>query len=370
MTKNPHQKIVEVLNSSTIACQFEGLRWGDVYESATQRGLLKQLHAIFHPLAPSGSKIKSVYHHLNLRSAIKEIENSPIENQMCQSYLDYRINFGRKCVLVDQLDDQAYLTAAMAFNDLDSADWLIEPDSLLDEDTLEGVSSPSRIVKVFQGANGIKQILLEETEVTIYYGQPKLELLSDVGKEFVNSMKMQKRLMVTGFHKVIFDPVSKVRITLVDPVTLKNQETPTDKAKTILNYLDSRIGKSAEKPKAMAFFSAIQKIYDDSSVGRVIGGYFYTKTGSRFINSSKGAGTDLRSDPFQKGGESTSEGKPNFVKLEIEWPKLPGFPLVSLQGSSEMFEAPEHSLRWFDTTFSTAVGAGAEHLAEVFHHGS
>ena len=123
-----------------------------------------------------------------------------------------------------------------------------------------------------------------------------------------------------------------------------------------------------KKYKPVTFFSAIQKIYEDPSIGRIEQGYFHTSSGSRFANSSKGSGVDLRRDPFQLGGQLASQEIPRFVKLEVVWPKVDGVPLVNLKGGAEMFNEPEKNLVSCEVRFSTNWEKPCDFLVPVLHN--
>lgn len=119
----------------------------------------------------------------------------------------------------------------------------------------------------------------------------------------------------------------------------------------------------------IAFFEAIQKMYDDESLGEVIGGCFYTSSSSRYMNYSKGTGSDLRKDPFQMGGQQADKSQLKFIRINIQWSNSSGCPEIALVGNSEMFSNPQKSLHSIDVTFSCENGGSAGFLEKPLSYG-
>lgn len=225
---------------------------------------------------------------------------------------------------------------------------------------------------VRKDSDGNLVFLLYETISTFSYETPDPQFLSSAGQQLISYLILKKRTIISSFHKIILSKDNDMRVMLIDPSTLLRNETAAEKAMSCIRLISSLyngvIPIAKEKIKTVFFFSAIQQLYNDNNVGTVTEGYFSTSTGSMFTNNSKGRNSDLRTDPFQQGGEQADPGQLSFTKIRIEWPSLLGYPRAYLNGSSEMFFKPNKSLSDIRVTFSTENGGKAQFLEPILRY--
>lgn len=369
------QEVIELIEKSIWDIGSEGLGFPDIFESALDKKKLPQLHSLYADIKPAASKLKSTYHWANLKSSIQEdlASQKDLEVELSAKYISYLAHFAKKHLLVEELDSSTLKNEFEKYNFASDLGWSPDRANLINNESPEASVSPMRVVSHHKDSKGNVSFLLQESVEGFYYGNPPAALLSEAGQQFQSSMRLKKRVVMTGFHKVIINSAFNLRVILIDPSTLIGSETATDKAVVAVSATRSILEKPSkleEKKSRVAFFPAVKKIYDDGSVGQVVGGYFYTSSGARYIHNSKGSGSDLRKDPFQQGGEQASATEPiNFIKIDVEWAQESGKPCISLNGSADMFERPDSSLHSMEVGFSTKAGGSAGFLKKPLDYG-
>lgn len=367
-------KVLSLINKNP-QIKVEELQLLEIYNAATEKHMLRQLHGLYREIAPTDSCLRESYHWKNLKKAL-EIDcaaDPTLLINLREKYISYLINFGHKFVMIDSCDQQDVCEDLIRIvQGLPQRELVIDSENFLDEESYEAQEVPVRLSNVTTDGEGNFHLIFSETIAGYYYTNPDEQLLSAAGKTFQNFLKLKKRVLMTGFHKMIISRDGSMRVFLIDPRTMQQSETPSDK---FISLLVSMFGGALPtnhnlfKYKKVSFFNAIQKLYEDDSVGAVRGGYFFTATGSRFINDSTGTAVDLRHEPFQQGGQQATADAPLFIKLHLNWPNEPSETLVRLNGSGDMVEVPETSLHYFETVFSTKSGGNSDFLKKVLEYG-
>jgi hypothetical protein len=369
------QEVIELIEQSVWDVGCEGIGFSDIYDSASDKKTLPQLYSLYADIKPAGSKLKSNYHWANLKSSIQEDLQAHIEleAELTGKYISYLAHFAKKHLILEEIDSSSLKNDFNGYNFATDLQWSPERTNLINNKTPEATISPMRVVSHQQDAAGNISFLLQESVEGFYYANPPSAFLSETGREFQSSMRLKQRVVMTGFNKVIINADFNLRVILIDPSTLVGSETATDKAMAAVSAIRSVVAKPSkyeETKSPVAFFPAVKRIYEDGSVGQVVGGYFYTSSGGRYIHNSKGSGSDLRKDPFQQGGELASATEPiNFIKIDVEWAQAPGKPYINLNGSADMFERPDISLHSMEVGFSTASGGAAAFLKKPLDYG-
>jgi hypothetical protein len=368
----PQAKVIDLIEKTSVIPVIDSVSPKDLDDSSTDKNLRPSLHALFRQVAPKESRVREQYHWKNLRLALLECDDDEkTATAIANLYCSYYLNFGRKFMLIEQLAPSAQTqpeeTTAPSLFPLTPA---LDSASILHDESPEAQESPLEVIGAVGGQGNDIALVLRESISTFSFETPDDSLLSEAGRQFKNNMKVKKRTVVTGYHKVIIDADRKLRIFLIDPITLV-KESPGDKALAVLQAV-SRFGVKADfcppMTSRVAFFQAIDALYKDNDLaaGQVWGGYFYTSAGTRFLNNSRGSGTDLRKDPFQMGGIQASPQSPVFIKLEVGWPDVGAS--VDLNGTGDMLNNPQTSLTWIEVTFSTINGGNAAFLAKVLDY--
>lgn len=369
------QEVINLIEKSIWDIGSEGITFANIFDSALDKKKLPQLHALYMDIKPQTSKLKANCHWANLKSSIQEDLSADrnLESKLTANYVNYLAHFAKKHLLVEEIESSSLKADFAKYNFAQEIDWILDPSNLINNESPEASTSSMKVVAHKKDTAGTISFILRESVEGFYYGNPPTALLSEAGQQFQSSMRLKKRVVMTGFHKVITNPEFNLRIILIDPSTLLGNETAADKAMAAINATRAIIdnpSKFEEKKTRVAFFPAVKKIYDDKTVGQIIGGYFYTSSGARYIHNSKGSGSDLRKDPFQQGGEQASATEPiNFIKIDIEWAQEPGKPYVNLNGSADMFERPELSLHAMEVGFSTKGAGSADFLKKPLDYG-
>lgn len=280
-------------------------------------------------------------------------------------YLSYFINFGSKFLIVERYDGD------IAIPSIDSSPLTVDKEHIFRNEDQEA-EEESYSVNGTSTNNDIFCYLIHEKIQVFESEEPPKEFLSEAGQAVKSQMRLKKRYIMPLCHRVIFDTKNKLRIILVDSRSLRVSENPTDKAKSLTRFLESFTWKLKSHPdwKALKFFQSIAEIYSDQNVGEVTGGYFYTTSGSRYLNTSLGSAVDLRQEPFQLGGQGAVGGIPEFIKIDVCWPEVLGVPRVWIHGSSEMRDYPEKALGSIKVDFSTLKDGEADFLREVINKGN
>ena len=373
MILTPTETVIALLNESLSGVVFDGISPAEIYLHASGRGLLPQLHALFLGCSKKDSKLKSQYHWRNLQATlIQECKTDPdIGVLVTNQYLTFFNDFGRKHLLVGHIDEKMRIDVAKCLTELNELSWYVESSELLNDESPEADTQPLTIAHIKKSENNAIIFILHEKVPMFSYVSPDDSLLSDAGRQFKSQIRLKKRTVVTGVHKVVFSSAAELQVCLIDPSSIVQNETAADKAAAIHRVIFAKLGFHRDRvvsPKWISFFPAIRKLYEDKTAGEICGGYFYTSTGSRFLNNSRGTGCDLREDPFQQGGEKASPESIDFVKLDVVWSDEPGEARVGLHGSSEMFEHSESSLPWIEVIFSADNGGSASFLKKVLDY--
>ena len=280
-------------------------------------------------------------------------------------FFKYLVNFGNKYLLISTNTEQV-VDSKRDNDDLKTTDEtsLIGEEAIfLDNEAPDAEESPLKIVLSMKSASNDHVIILHESKKDYYYETPDEHLLSAVGIQFKAQMKLKKATVNQYWHKIIIDYKHRYRIALVDERSLESNETPADKETTIIKLLKAKNWVNEHNyPSRVKFFPAIEKVFNDKNIGEICGGYFYTDSGTRYMSSTKGSGTDLRAEPI--------EGTLSFIKLDISWPQNPGSPKLWLHGSSEMLERANESLNWSKMIFSSQIGSEANFLEEILNYAS
>jgi hypothetical protein len=379
---NRASDVVRLINLSSFQALAEGIPAADLYLIASQRSSLPELHAVFHPLKPAGSKLKEASQWKNLQTALYAdcAADGVLELEVAKKYVKHIVNFGSKHLWIDQLDKPSWCETVSKF-DLDKLaieELIIDGKMVLDDESTQAAETPIVVVDAFRDSQNNAHFLLFERIITSYYTAPPEGFLSPAGQSFLSDMRLRKRVSTACFHKVSFSEDGSLRVIMIDPRSLAGSASGSrstsstagsDKIPIVLSAIRALVmpgaGKVDDKKKAVTFFPAIEKLYKDGSVGVVRGGYFITSSGARYTNDSRGSGGDLRKDPFQKGGELSGHEAPQFIKLSIEWPDLEGHPKINLNGSFEMIDYPLAGLFSVEVGFSTSSDAPAEFLLKV-----
>jgi len=367
-------EVIKLIESSNWDLGSEPVAFKDIYLAASAKKSITQLHALYSDIKPAGSKLKPKSQWQNLTSAVTEDIQShkELEPLLSKKYIDFMAHFGRKQFFIEEIETSSLKADFSSYDFMADFGWVPELSNLIDNESLDASTSPMRVVAHKKSADGVMSFLLQESVEDFFYGSPPEALLSEAGKQLQNNMKLLKRIIITGFHKIIINAAFDLRVILIDSGTLVGKETPSDKAVVAINALKSILSnpsKFEEKKTRVAFFPAVQKIYEDGTVGQVVGGYFHTSSGAKYAPMSKGSGSDLRKDPFQQGGEQASTEPINFIRLEVEFSQEPGKPSLNLNGSSDMFDRPEVSLQSIEVLFSTKNGGSAEFLKTPITYG-
>lgn len=363
---------IKLINKAKSTILTDALEVGDLYDIASSRSKLDQLHTLYCQIQPATSKVKRNPHWKNVKSAMDECSTDPtLSSKICSLFGNFLVDYGDKHVLVDSiLSDEAGRNAELkALTEIKLQELNLEKSVLMNLDSLEGTEG-LKVVSCSRGDDGFS-LLLSETIATFSYEQLPKSFLTEAANLFADSVFIKKRKIVRGYHRVIFSPDNTMRIYLIDPAVLVRNETAVEKAFAVSKVVYSTLGldfPESDKRKSVYFFSSIKSLYHDPAEGVVTSGYFSTSAGSNFINYNAGRGIDLRKDPFQKGGEKAEPLSVNFSKLTVAWMDIDGGPTASLNGTSEMFEKIPTSLPDFRTTFSTLQGGSATYLKKVFEY--
>ncbi len=349
-------KIIELLDSGIVELGFEDISNENLFESAREKSLLPQLYSVYSKHAPSDTRLKDYYHHANLKTAITHDVNIDINFQ--KTFINYIVNWGRKYLLINSIPDTEIpgIFSSKLLAEESGESFIIDETNLLNDQTeSEEEIQPKIICKKIFSNEHVVQVLFYETVAHYVYEQPRADLLSEGGKQLINKMKLQKKILTHCFHKLILNKNDGLVIGLIDKNALRSKETPADKMATLIKILKSRYGLHCYSgvPSFLGFFPAINKLYKDKDAGQVQWGYFTTSTGARFTNKAKGSDMDLRLDPFQQGGEKVEDRDLDFTKLDLVWRNVEGLPEINLHGSSHMHNNPKDSLPWAEILFST-----------------
>jgi hypothetical protein len=350
------QSVLKLLNSGSIELPFEGITHDKIYEVARERSLLPQLFAIYKPLAPQETKLKDYYHGLNLKSALNQefSEKNSDDGELCRNFIDYRINWGRKYLLIGKLTDEDIKSLNKLENTSDYNKLIIDETNMFDDRSDEVEEQPLTIMAMQTFENQFIQMLIHETVISFSYEQPNPALLSEAGKQLINQIRLKKKVATNGFHKLFICKKNKILVALIDGNSLKKYETPAEKLSGIIEIFKTHFNIKSffQNSNFIGFFSTISKLYKDNEAGQVQWGYFYTSAGATVTNKV-GGDMDLREDPFQKGGAEADTLNLTFTKLDLLWPDLDGFPEIKIHGSSDMHAKPKESLPWVEVLFST-----------------
>lgn len=351
--------VIKILTECKFDYELEPFTGSELFDLAKQKARLHELYLTYKEIKPADSKLKNDYHWNNLRAALEaDLKANPsLADELSKSFVNYYINYGKKYVLVEQLNlqDDTKKTTEEAFASLSSDDWQIEKGMIESSTNPETSLTGLTALSYKRDSNGNHSFLLYESIGTFAYESASPTLLSDAGKVFQDQIMLKRRTVTPGIHRIIFSSDLKYRIILIDPSPLIRIDTPSERALYCLGKVNEAYKiplMPSEFSKSVFFFTAIQKLYEDTTVGTITEGCFSTSTGSVFNNNSKGRNTDLRTDPFQKGGAIADKGNLNFTKLRVEW-NHDGVPRAFLNGSSDMFFKPEKSLPFIRVTFPT-----------------
>jgi hypothetical protein len=245
----------------------------------------------------------------------------------------------------------------------------------LDKETISDNDSPTEleylhVYNISKNAAGDYVIFLRETQGTYSMETPSDLFLSEAGIQTKDQMFLRKMTVKPGIHKLVISKDFSIIMYLIDPITLLRNEIAPDKAINCNYVLLTHLklpGDLELKLQPIFFFNAIQKLYDDKTIGMVTEGYFQTSSGANFTNKTKFKDTDLRDDPFQMGGQKAEFGKLNFSKLRISWDNS-NVPRIFLNGSSDMFANPNKSLPFFRATFCPSDSKHASFIGPIFEH--
>jgi len=359
---------IKVLNEARIKFQHDPFEKAeDLFSFANEKELLKQLYYIYKGLAPANTKLKQdKYQWSNLKSAmIKDAaENPDLLESLSHDFLDYYVNYATKALLISKISSPVVSDKIIAIKST-----ILDSSILKNDELLESTVSPLNLLSSQKETSGNFVFLFHESSESFSQETPSDDLLSSAGKQLKNQLRLSKRTLVQGFHKLITTP-SHI-IFLVDQATLIRNETPADKVKSMIALLNSILKQEilSEKQSFIYFFPSIEQLYVDTNAGEVWSGYFTTSSGAKFINNAKARGYDLRKDPFQQGGEMAEHASLSFTKLEIGWSNIAGEPSYFLNGSSEMFNNPTTSLPSVSVSFGTEHEKQADFLKEVLTYG-
>ncbi len=354
-SKTNTAKILELLQDCNPEIEFEQLAASELVEFANQKGRLPELFQVYRTFAPKESKLKTYYNFMNMQANLSTDCNQDggLAGKISDAFLSHYLNFGKKYILVDTVDVDKFdvKTLAQKANAKKSKDLFFEKNQLFNQDA--GDLAYLHVTHHAKDKKGNFIFFLRETIGDYSYETPAESFLTEAGIQIKNSLLLKKQTIIPGIHKVIFSADFKYRISLIDPSTLVRNETAADKAINciahVLKYLDTGI-EAATNSKPVYFFKAIQKLYDDPTIGFVTEGYFATSSGSNFNSKTKTWDSDLRKDPFQKGGESADKGNLSFTKIRIAWDES-NLPRIFLNGSSDMFNKADKSLPFVKITF-------------------
>ena len=364
--------VINLIENSIWDLEFEDISFKAIYDSASTKKMFNQLHSLYFDLHPEKSKLKPVAHWKNIRNSFEEdVKTLPeLENKLSSLYANYYVHLGKKHLIIEQHQSDSLKNILLSHNFDSIINWVPEGKLLLINEDPEAKESPMSVVSQRKNANGVMSFLLYESIVSFYNEIPSEGLLSDEGRKHQSSMRFKKRVVVPGFHKIIISPDYKLRIFLIDSF-LVGEDSALSKTLIANNTINKFLKSSStlQEKKRVAFFPAIKRIYDDAEVGQVIGGCFYTSSGARYVPKSKGTGSDIRHDPFQKGGERASEESLSFTKIEVEFPEDTGKPTISLYGSPDMLERPDDSLHEMEVVFSTRSNNYAKFLKKPLEYG-
>lgn len=359
-------KIIQALNQYIYPTDGVCFDSSELFNAALSRGMLSQLHSIYHNIAPSNSKIKPEYHHKNLRACLDTdlSASEKLSEELTQLFLKYRINFGRKFILISKLSAEDIKSLkSINVNDFDDID--IIPEILIDNDSDDKQAESLKLVSKIGYGNNNVFLLFEGIEI-YHLETPTEGMLSEEGKKFLNQMQLRKKIVTYGFHRVIIDLDNQILISLIDTNTLDKNEDPADKFYDILAILRSKlkIKNLLEKPNLKAFFPSINKLYKDKEVGIVKSASFHTSSGMSSKNSTNFLASDIREDPFLQGGIGAESVEPSITRIGMMWPDIQGKPELKLKGDMLMFNNPKNSLYWAEILFATLDNKQAEFFSK------
>ncbi len=367
------KQVISLINDSSLKILSEDLTIADIFNSASQRACYPILYNLYEDIKPTSSKLADRYHWKNLEASITEDlkNNVGLEQKIAQRYLGFHVNFGKKFLVIDQLSaDEDFVKSFESFKAATS-DLEVNQKSFLNDDSADGSDSAMKVVSFQKTTEGSFVFILHEAIETFSYTSLPETFLTETGKNFIHDMRWKKRVIKNGFHKVILDKNKSLRIFLIDSNSIASDESAVDKVLLANNALKNFLGCSncEDKYHRVAFFPAIQKIYDDTVLGEVVGGCFYTSSSSRYMNYSKGTGSDLRKDPFQMGGQKADKSALKFIRIAVQWSASRGVPEISLVGNAEMFSIPEKSLHAVEVLFSCENGGMSDFLEKPLSYG-
>jgi len=364
------EKIIHAINEGIFELENTSFTADELYNAALAREQLEQLHALYKTRAPSGSKISEKYHHRNLKTSLdQDFVLSPENIDECtRAYVEYRINHGRKFLLIHKLTDkdiQSFTANTAAdFNHLK-----IEPEIFLDDDSIDAQAIPLRTIYK-RTTPDLSILLFFEGVETFSSSQPSDNLLSQEGLKLKNQIRVKKKVISYGFHRVVIDTKNKLLIALLDVNTLDKKEDPSDKFYSLINLLRHKLGITnfMDKLNLLGFFPSLDKLFNDKSVGIVKEVYLHTSAGARSLNTTKVVESDVRDDVFLKGGIEAEEQEIAITKLNLSWPNIEGTPELKLKGDFIMFENPKEALFWSEVLFSAKSAGQADFLIKPLEY--
>lgn len=347
--------IIKNINEGIYTFENIGFSAAALYSAALARVQLEQLHALYKSLAPQESKIRENYHHRNLKMALEHDFESAVgvDELATKSYIEYRVNFGRKFLLISELSEEEI--RIFKRNSVQDFDHLrISPEIFLDDASQEAKSAPLQMVYKRNIDKDLCVCLFFEGVDTFSFTQPPESFLTEEGLNDKNSLRWLRKIVTYGFHRVVIDLKNKLLITLLDVNTLDKREDPSDKFSSVINTLRNKLNIKdfLIKSNLLGFFSSIDKLFRDKNVGTVKEVYLHTSSGGRSLNTTKVVASDERDDIFLQGGIKAEDEDISITKINLNWPNIEGKPELILKGDFLMFEKPEDSLYWAEVLFS------------------